>query len=169
MPVQENELPRTPSRRINTAVSEVSDQYSSSPCRKMVFNRHLRSGLARPCRACPFNIPRACARKRTLRDSNQQTGIQTDKQTAPNRHLGPKNLKIELLESKVSVRTPNRQFQTDSSKQTTPNRQLPTDSLTRQLQTDMSKVCRRHVGASKISKGALEPKSCQFLIVLSSF
>ena len=44
--------------------------------------------------------------------------MQTNKQTAPNRHLGHENLKIELLESKVSVRTPNRQFQTDTSKQT---------------------------------------------------
>ena len=52
-PAQENELPRTPSRRVNTALSKVSDHYSSSPCRKMDSNRHLRSGLARPCRRCP--------------------------------------------------------------------------------------------------------------------
>ena len=79
VPVQENELPRTPSRRLNTALSKVSDQYSSSPCRKMDSNRHLRSGLARPCRRCPFNIPRACARKRTLRDTRQTNRqLQTD-------------------------------------------------------------------------------------------
>ena len=49
-----------------------------APVQVKVFNRHPRSGRARPCRRCPFNIPPACARKRTLRDSNQQTVIQTD-------------------------------------------------------------------------------------------
>ena len=80
----------------------------------MDSNRHIRRCLTRPCRRCPFNISGACAWKRTLTGTNRHSGRQTDKQTAPNRHLGHKFLEIELLESKVSVRTPNRQLQTDT-------------------------------------------------------
>ena len=64
-----------------------------------------------------------------LVDRQTQTGMQTNKQTAPNRHLGHENLKIELWESKVSVRPPNRQFQTDTSKQTLTQKSYETQSV----------------------------------------
>ena len=57
----------------------MSVRYSPSLCRKMDSNRHLRRGSRRPCRGCLFNIPRACAGKRNLTDTNRQTG--TDRQT----------------------------------------------------------------------------------------
>ena len=55
---------------------------------------------------------------KTHSNRHKPTFRQTDRQT--NRHLGHKFVENELLESKVTIRTPDRQLQTDSFKQTLP-------------------------------------------------